>query len=82
MQRKNTTKINKINRHAIPLDQRQRMPKTIQNIYWRPGKSNYAEYWTKHHPETHHKNTRKQFLTPHIILEMLQLEQEQHKISK
>ena len=24
-------------------------------IYWRPGKSNYADYWTKHHPEKHHK---------------------------
>ena len=24
-------------------------------IYWRPGKANYADYWTKHHPATHHK---------------------------
>ena len=24
-------------------------------IYWRPGKSNYAEYWTKHHPAKHHQ---------------------------
>jgi hypothetical protein len=22
-------------------------------IYWRPGKMNYADYWTKHHPESH-----------------------------
>ena len=28
-------------------------------IYWQPGESNYADYWTKHHPETHHMNTRK-----------------------
>ena len=42
-------------------------------IYWRPGKSNCADYWTKHHPATHHKNRRKQFLTPHIILEILRL---------
>ncbi len=28
-------------------------------IYWRPGKLNYANYWTKHHPETHHCNKRK-----------------------
>jgi hypothetical protein len=27
-------------------------------IYWRPGKLNYANYWTKHHPETHHRNTQ------------------------
>ena len=25
-------------------------------IYWRPGKMNYANYWTKHHPESHHRN--------------------------
>ena len=51
-------------------------------IYWRPGKSNYADYWTKQHPESHQKDKIKQFLTPHIILEMLSLEQQQHKISK
>ena len=28
-------------------------------IYWRPGKLNYANYWTKHHPATHPKNTRR-----------------------
>jgi hypothetical protein len=37
-------------------------------IYWRPGKSNYADYWTKHHPAT-------QFITPHIVVEMLRIEQ-------
>ena len=46
-------------------------------IYWRPGRLNYADYWTKHHPATHHKNIRKEFLTPCIVLEMLQLEQAQ-----
>jgi hypothetical protein len=33
-------------------------------IYWRPGKMNYADYWSKHHPELHHRNIRKEFLTP------------------
>ena len=28
-------------------------------IYWRPGKSNYANYWTKHHPASHHRHTYK-----------------------
>ena len=28
-------------------------------IYWRPGKSNYTDYWTKHHLAKHHQNTRK-----------------------
>ena len=44
-------------------------------IYWRPGKLNYADYWTKHHAALHHKNVRKEFLTPHIVLEMLRVEQ-------
>ena len=44
-------------------------------IYWRPGKLNYADYWTKHHPTVHHQHTRKEFLTPYIVLEILCLEQ-------
>jgi hypothetical protein len=48
-------------------------------IYWRPGKMNYADYWTKHHPEAHHRNIRKEFLTPHIVIEMLRIEQQQKK---
>jgi hypothetical protein len=44
-------------------------------IYWRPGKLNYADYWTKHHPEKHHKNVRREFLTPHYVVEMLRQEQ-------
>ncbi len=42
-------------------------------IYWRPGKLNYADYWTKHHSATHHKNMRKEFLTPLTVLEILRL---------
>ncbi len=48
------------------------------HIYWWPGKLNYANYWTKHHPETHHCNMRKEFLTPHIVLEMLWMEQQSY----
>ena len=33
-------------------------------IYWRPGKQNMADYWTKHHPASHHKNMRPEILTP------------------
>ena len=44
-------------------------------IYWRPGKTNLADYWTKHHPSKHHAGIRKQFLTPSIIIEMLRLNQ-------
>jgi hypothetical protein len=45
------------------------------HIYWRPGKLNYADYWTKHHAGTHHQNMRKEFLTPVTVLEMLRLKQ-------
>ena len=44
-------------------------------IYWRPGKLNYADYWTKDHPAAHHRNTRTEFLTPYTVLEMLRIEQ-------
>ena len=44
-------------------------------IYWRPGKTNLADYWTKHHPAKHHSGIRKQFLTPLIVVEMLRLNQ-------
>ena len=33
-------------------------------FYWRPGPTNYADYWTKHHPAAHHRNMRLVFLTP------------------
>ena len=40
-------------------------------IYWRPGKLNYANYWTKHHAATHHHTVRKEFITNSMVLEML-----------
>ncbi len=45
---------------------------------WWPGKLNYTNYWTKHHPEMHHRNMRKEFLTPHIVLKMLRMEQQSY----
>jgi hypothetical protein len=32
-------------------------------FYWRPGGQNLADYWTKHHPASHHQNIRAEFLT-------------------
>lgn len=32
-------------------------------IYWKPGKTNLADYFTKHHPPSHHRNVRGEFLT-------------------
>ena len=31
--------------------------------YWRPGTQNLADYFTKHHPATHHKSVRPTILT-------------------
>jgi len=33
------------------------------NIYWRPGSTNLADYFTKHHVPAHHVNVRAEFLT-------------------
>ena len=32
-------------------------------IYWRPGGTNLADYYTKHHLPAHHINVRAKFLT-------------------
>ena len=40
-------------------------------IYWRSGKLNYADYFTKHHPPAHHRNVRKEFVTPQHVLQAL-----------
>jgi hypothetical protein len=32
-------------------------------IYWRPGGTNLADYFTKHHSPAHHVNVRAEFLT-------------------
>ncbi len=37
-------------------------------FYWLPGPTNYADYWTKHHPAAHHRNMRPVFLTPYSQL--------------
>ena len=43
-------------------------------IYWRPGKLNYADYWTKHHSGKHHQNMQKECLIPNTVKEMLRME--------
>ena len=48
-------------------------------FYWRPGKLNYADYWTKHHPATHHNNVRRNYLTPLVALEMFRQEERRRK---
>ena len=41
-------------------------------IYWRSGKLNLADYFTKHHPASHHRDVRGEFLTKQIILDAIQ----------
>ena len=41
------------------------------NFYWRPGKENLADYWTKHHCAAHHRQMRPKILTPKIVLNAL-----------
>jgi len=37
------------------------------NIYWSKGEGNLADYFTKHHPASHHKRMRKIFMSSNLI---------------
>ena len=37
-------------------------------FYWRPGTTNRGDYFTKHHPASHHRNMRAEILTPYKVL--------------
>ena len=37
-------------------------------FYWRPGSFMRGDYWTKHHPPTHHRQMRPEILTPYQIV--------------
>jgi hypothetical protein len=39
--------------------------------YWRPGPTNLADYWTKHHPTSHHVEKRPTILTSKVIIDAL-----------
>jgi hypothetical protein len=40
-------------------------------IYWRRRKTNWADYWTKHHPAVQHASLRNQFFTPLQVVNAL-----------
>jgi hypothetical protein len=40
-------------------------------FFWRPGKTNLADYWTKHHCAAHHIEQRTNILTPQSIVTAL-----------
>ncbi len=41
------------------------------HFFWRPGTTNRADYWTKHHCAAHHIEQRPEILTPKIVLDAL-----------
>jgi hypothetical protein len=51
-------------------------------FYWRPGTQNLADYWTKHHPASHHKLFRPQILTSTTDPEYLKLTTPKNTVSK
>jgi hypothetical protein len=40
-------------------------------FFWRPGTTNRADYWTKHHCAAHHIRKFPDILTPKIVLDAL-----------
>jgi hypothetical protein len=52
------------------------------NIYWQPGGTNLADYFTKHHAPAHHVNVRAEFLTRvKDLAEARQTKKSSHKIA-
>ena len=51
-------------------------------FYWRPGTQNLADYWTKHHPASHHKSFRPQILTSPTDPEYIKLTTPRNTVSK
>jgi hypothetical protein len=45
-------------------------------FYWRPGSTNRGDYYTKHHPPSHHVEMRTEILTSHKKLMQLRSRKE------
>ena len=81
MQTDNTTALGVVNNNIQPrrtkaMDMRfhwlrDREAQKQFRFYWRPGTTNFADYWTKHHSAAHHKTMRSEFLTPMSIVSKL-----------
>ena len=41
-----------------------RAAQKLIRVFWRPGTTNKGDYPSKHHPGSHHRNVRSEFLTP------------------
>ena len=46
-------------------------------FFWRPGHTNLADYWTKHHPANHHRNMQREIFNP--LQHILNLHQHAHQ---
>jgi hypothetical protein len=81
MQTNNTTALGVVNNNIQPrrtkaMDMRfhwlrDREAQRQFRFFWRPGPTNRADYWTKHHCAAHHIEKRPEILTPKIVLEAL-----------
>jgi hypothetical protein len=81
MQTDNTTALGVVNNNIQPrrtkaMDMRfhwlrDREAQRQFRFFWRPGPTNRADYWTKHHCAAHHIEKRPEILTPKIVLEAL-----------
>ena len=52
-----------------PSAMRCRQAQKMFRFFWRPGTTNMGDYTTKHHPGSHHKNVRPEYLTPRKYLD-------------
>jgi hypothetical protein len=51
-------------------------------FFWRPGHTNRADYWTKHHCAAHHTQKRPEILTPKSVLDALRASVKRTPISR
>jgi len=78
MQTDNSTAFGVVNNKILPkatkpMDMRfhwlrDRLRQKQFRYYWRPGTKNYGDYWTKHHPASHHQAMRPELLTSNAVV--------------
>jgi hypothetical protein len=81
MQTKNTTAVGVVNNNIQPKCTKAmdmhfhwlqcRKTQNQLRFFWRPGPTNKADYWTKHHCATHHIEKRHKILTHKSVLDAL-----------
>ena len=51
------------------------------NIYWDSGKNNLSDYHTKHHPPSHHKKVRQNYILKGFFMKLINLQTKNNKSS-